>query len=177
MAQVAGVTASSSCCCLCHCTLETAKGQGRHKKFNGRSCASVKAIWQLFAAECDCVQEIQRSFRDELAIICYSCISKANKFDKLQQQLLQLKEEMANILGCNVPAASAQGSSPQPQTPQRKKRPRAPAQSSKRARASVRCSCIYLFITCVACMHDIAISVSNVMKYFNLRSMHYLLLG
>jgi len=44
-------------------------------------------------------------------------------------------------------------------------------------RASVRCRCIYLFITCVACMRGIAISVSNVMKYFNLRSMHQVSCG
>jgi len=69
----------------------------------------VKAIWQLFAAECNCFQTIQHSFRDELATVVL-----------VKRPLL---EEMANILGCNVPAASTQGSSPQTQTPQRKKRP------------------------------------------------------
>ena len=35
-----------------------------------------------------------------LPVLCYSCIEKAKKLDKFEYQLIALKKEMADILGC-----------------------------------------------------------------------------
>ena len=56
-------------------------------------------------------------------------------FGKIQHQLSQLKEEMANVLGrCNLECAHPR-SSVEALTPQKVKRPKGPARPSKRARA------------------------------------------
>lgn len=135
---MAGVNACSpSYCCLCHFTLEGAKGGGRHKKLRGNSCATERTIWERFAVECNCVNMVQQAFSNDSAILCYSCIGKANKFDKIQHKLSLLKEEMANVLGqCNLECAQP-GSSMQAHTPQKVKRPKGPIRPSKRARTSV----------------------------------------
>lgn len=77
--------------------------------------------------ECDCYNMVQQAFNSNSATLCYSCIGKASKFGKLQDQLCQLKEEMASVLRRNLVTTD----SAQP-------RIKRPAQPSKRARVSVR---------------------------------------
>ena len=132
MAGVAENVCSPSSCCLCRCTLEGAKGSGRHKKLRWNSCTTEMTVWKRFAMECDCFNTVQQAFSNDSATLCYSCIGKANKFDKIQHQLSQLKEEMANVLGrCNLECVQS-GSSMQAHTPQKVKRPKGPARPSKR---------------------------------------------
>ena len=130
-------------CCLCRCILEGAKGGGRHKKLRGKFCTTERTSWERFAMECDCFDKVQQAFSIDNAILCYSCIGKANKLDKLHHQLSQLKEEMTNVLGqsqqCNVEVLP--GSSIHTSTPQKMKRSKGPAHSSKRTRASVSQLC------------------------------------
>ena len=139
---MAGACLSLSCC-LCRCTLEGAKGGGRHKKLKGNKCTNERTIWERFALECDCFNTVQQAFSINSAILCYSCIGMANKFGKMQHQLSQLKEEMANVLGrCNLECAHPR-SSVEALTPQKVKRSKGPARPSKRARASVRQLCVF----------------------------------
>ena len=98
---MAGVTAENVCspssCCLCRCTLEGAKGGGRHKKLRGNSCTTKRTVWERFAMECDCFNTVQQAFSNDSAILCYSCIGKANKFDKIQHQLSHLRSRLTPI--------------------------------------------------------------------------------
>ena len=83
---MAGITAENVCspssCCLCRCTLEGAKGGRRHKKLRGNSCTTKRTVWERFDMECDCFNAVQQAFSNDSAILCYSCIGKANKFSR-----------------------------------------------------------------------------------------------
>ena len=135
---------SPSFCCLCRCALKGTKEGRRHKKLRRKFCTAERTSWERFAMEFDCFDKVQQAFSIDNAILCYSCIGKANKFDKLHHQLSQLKEEMADLLGqswqCNVEYVLP-GSSMLTSTPQRMKRSKGPAHSSKRTRVSVNRLC------------------------------------
>jgi len=44
---------------------------------------------------------MQQEFAGDSAVLCYSCIEKAKKLDKFQGQLIRLKQDMADALGCS----------------------------------------------------------------------------
>ena len=117
-------------CCLCQCFLTDAKGKGRHRKFNGKSVSIEKEILKKCAAEFDCLEELQLLMTNRDSIICYNCISKLNKLEKLKEQVQQLTDDIAKMLHSFRESQS--------ETPQRVKRARAPSRSAKRIRTSVR---------------------------------------
>ena len=146
---MAGVLASS--CCVCRCQLNEAIGKGRHKKL--RSCSKERPVWEQFAKECGCFGTIGLAFqRDTNSVLCYSCIERAKKLLKFQQQLTGLQKEMASILRCSTDdtremdcsntSTTLCTTSQQSQTPhranQRVKRPKTATEPAKRPRASVR---------------------------------------
>ena len=95
--------------------------------------------------EGNCYNTVQQAFHSDQAVLCYCCIGKASKFNKLQNQLCQLKEEMASVLRDNPednPVITDSSTQPESfsetHTPQRVKRPRAPAVPAKRVKTSVR---------------------------------------
>ena len=129
-------------CYLCRFQLESVKGKGRHKKVKGRFCDSERAAWKGFTTECGCFSVDEQAIDTDHAILCYSCIAKVNKLDKLRKQLYQLKTETAGILGCNTDDGDSsqvmETASEQPHTSQRRtKRPKAQTGTSKRPRTSV----------------------------------------
>ena len=101
-------------------------------------------VWEQLALECDCYNAVQQAFLSDQAVLCYCCIGKASKLNKLQIQLCQLKEDMASVLRGNhednpvIPDSAQPGSSSEQLTPQRPKRSRVPAVPSKRVKTSVR---------------------------------------
>ena len=70
-------------------------GKGRHKRL--RSCSKERMVWEQFANQCNRFATFQPTFAEDCAFLCYSCIKKLDKFER---QLIGLKKEMADILGC-----------------------------------------------------------------------------
>jgi len=94
--MMAGIMASS--CCVCRCQLSEVIGKGRHKRL--RCCSKEKMVWEQFANQCNCFAAFQPAFAEDCAVLCYSCIEEAKKLDKFKCQLIGLKKEMADVLGC-----------------------------------------------------------------------------
>ena len=94
--MMAGIMASS--CCVCRCQLSEVIGKGRHKRL--RCCSKEKMVWEQFANQRNCFAAFQLAFAEDCAVFCYSCIEEAKKLDKFKCQLIGLKKEMADVLGC-----------------------------------------------------------------------------
>lgn len=134
------MSASEEYCCLCHFCLADAKGKGRHRKLNGNSVITQKEILRKCAMELDCLEHLQSILMDKDAMICYTCICKLNRLEKLKGQVQQLNHDIVRMLNTTPATLSSDLES---RTPQRLKRSRAPSQPAKRVRTSVSFLLLY----------------------------------
>jgi len=109
--------------------------------------------WEQFSNYCNCFSTFQPAFAEDCAVLCCSCIEKAKKLDKFERQLIGLKKEMADILGCgpndldNVAEPTTEQTqgdhiSATPKRINRPKRSKGATEPARKPRVSVRyCLC------------------------------------
>ena len=86
-------SSSTESCCLCNNQLQSSKGKGKHKKFNGSSCIVEREIIRSYLLELD----FSLAFEGNM-IICYSCCLKLRKIKKLEEDLSNLRSEIQGYL-------------------------------------------------------------------------------
>ena len=88
---------STESCCFCNCKLESSKGKGKHKKFNGSSCVMEREVIRNCMLDLDLDLSLDQTFEGNI-IICYSCCLKLKKIKKFEEDLRKLRAEIQSYL-------------------------------------------------------------------------------
>jgi len=81
-------------CCLCRSSLESAKGKGKQKKYMGQSCTRQREILEKFVETFNLSQALLPTG----GTLCYCCLIKLNKWDKMTTEITVIQEELKTYL-------------------------------------------------------------------------------
>ena len=100
-------------CCICSSDVE-AVGKSRCKRLHGPSCLREKEYLNKITTEWHGVSlaDVKDISQNPDAIICYSCVQKLVKCDKIEKELHKLTQDFVQCLGklLNVTAGTDEAS-------------------------------------------------------------------
>ena len=87
-------------CCICSTDVE-AVGKSRCKRLHGSSCLREKEYLNKITTEWHGVSlaDVKDISQNPDAIICYSCVQKLVKCDKIEKELHKLTQDFVQCLG------------------------------------------------------------------------------
>ena len=74
--------------------MESTKGKGKQKKYSGSSCTQEREIFKKFVE----TFHISESLLPTGGVMCYCCLTKLKKWDKMKIEIAAIQEELVTYL-------------------------------------------------------------------------------